>query len=75
MIQKICNRCNLLLNIDKYRKVSKNDKSYYRNICKKCVVLQRRQYHKENYINTKYSIQKTNQSCIFPDVIYFYISI
>ena len=75
MIQKICNKCNLSLNIDKYRKVSKNDKSYYRNICKKCVVNQRRQYHKTNYRNLKYSIQKINQSFIFPDIIYFYISI
>lgn len=72
-MSKKCTNCNILLDFDKYRKVIKKDKIYYRNICKKCVVSERREYHKYNYKKNK--IIHIEQSSNFPKVLVIWILI
>ena len=49
-MSKICSHCNINLTFDKFRKLtSKSGKIYYRNICKKCVVIKRRDYYKQKH--------------------------
>lgn len=72
-MSKKCTNCNILLDFDKFRKVDKRNKTYYRNICKKCVVSQRSNYHKYNYKKKK--IKPIEQSLNFPKVIVFMVRI